>query len=81
SQIIWASLFGALFFSELPSQSTIVGAAIIIASGVFIVLREGGGKVETRKPVLNTRSRPEIGTFPRDGLLTRRKKEPPKNGG
>jgi drug/metabolite transporter (DMT)-like permease len=38
--IVWALLFGAVFFDETPRVSMLVGAAIITASGVFIFLRE-----------------------------------------
>jgi drug/metabolite transporter (DMT)-like permease len=38
--MIWAILFGWLFFSELPAGAVYVGAAVVIASGLFIVWRE-----------------------------------------
>ncbi len=57
SQIIWASAFGSLLFGEALDVATLMGASIVIASGVFIVMREArGGKSENR-PVLQTRSR------------------------
>lgn len=40
SQMIWAVVYGALFFDEWPDQWTIIGTAIIVISGVYIVLRE-----------------------------------------
>jgi drug/metabolite transporter (DMT)-like permease len=40
SQILWAVVFGYVFFAEIPRQSVGLGAAIIIASGVFILWRE-----------------------------------------
>jgi S-adenosylmethionine uptake transporter len=40
SQIIWAVVFGTLFFAETPDMMTLVGAAIVISSGVYIVWRE-----------------------------------------
>lgn len=40
TQILWATLFGALFFQEYPDIWVALGAAIIIASGVFVVWRE-----------------------------------------
>ena len=58
SQILWATLFGALFFNEFPDQFTFIGAGIIIASGVYIVWRETRESVSVRQPVLrmsNTR--------------------------
>ncbi len=62
SQILWASAYGFLFFDESPSQNTIVGAAIIIASGLYIVLRESRSSDTSTTPVLRTRSRAETGT-------------------
>ncbi|MBW4709499.1 DMT family transporter [Roseobacter sp. YSTF-M11] len=64
SQIIWASFYGLLFFDETPDNPTIIGSAIIIASGLFIVLRESKAP-GSEQPVLRTRSRPETGTTPR----------------
>lgn len=64
SQILWAALYGTLFFGETPETNTLFGAAVIIASGLYIVLRESRSNVSTT-PVLRTRSRPETGTTPR----------------
>lgn len=64
SQILWAALYGTLFFGETPESNTLIGAAVIIASGLYIVLRESRSNVSTT-PVLRTRSRPETGTTPR----------------
>ena len=64
SQIIWASIFGYLFFDEVIDGATALGAAIIIASGLYIVLRESRG-TSANTPVLRTRSRPETGILPR----------------
>lgn len=65
SQIVWASLFGYIFFAETVDVWTASGAGIIIASGVYIVLREARGQSSETTPVLRTRSRPETGTTPR----------------
>jgi drug/metabolite transporter (DMT)-like permease len=70
SQIIWASLYGFLFFDESIDQNTAIGAGIIIASGVYIVLRESRGGSENT-PVLRTRSRGETATTPRISLFMR----------
>jgi drug/metabolite transporter (DMT)-like permease len=40
SMIIWAVMFGFVVFGDVPSPATIVGAAIIIAAGFYIFLRE-----------------------------------------
>ncbi|MEM7711835.1 MAG: DMT family transporter, partial [Pseudomonadota bacterium] len=64
SQILWAALYGWLFFDETVDGGTALGAGIIIASGLYIVLRESRGR-STNAPVLRTRSRAETGTSPR----------------
>jgi drug/metabolite transporter (DMT)-like permease len=38
--ILWGILFGYLFFGEVPNALSIAGAAIIVAAGLFIFLRE-----------------------------------------
>ena len=55
SQILWAALFGALFFDETPDSATLAGAGLIIASGLYIVFREA--RVSATKPVIATRGR------------------------
>ncbi|MEL6207404.1 MAG: DMT family transporter [Pseudomonadota bacterium] len=72
SQILWATLYGALFFGEPPDLWTGVGAAIVIASGLYILVREGSGQRSVNRPVLQTRSRPETGTYLRIGPLLSR---------
>ncbi|GHF01650.1 membrane protein [Aliiroseovarius zhejiangensis] len=52
SQILWATLFGVLFFGELPDTWVGVGASVIIASGIFIVWRESRPSVSIRRPLL-----------------------------
>ena len=71
SQIIWASLFGVLMFEETMDAYTLLGAAIIIGSGLYIVLREGRGNSSENTPVLRTRTRTETGTSPRIGPMIR----------
>jgi drug/metabolite transporter (DMT)-like permease len=65
SQIIWASIFGLLIFDEGLSGATILGTAIIVASGVYIVIREDRGGRSTTTPVLRTRSRIASPSAPR----------------
>lgn len=65
SQIIWATIFGTLLFDESLDGQTILGAGIIIASGLFIVLRESIGETSTTTPVLRSRSRPGSPAAPR----------------
>lgn len=71
SQIVWAMLYGWLFFDEGIDFWTAVGTAIIIASGVYIVLRERTPRVSGHTPVLATKSRFEAPTFPRISLMSR----------
>jgi len=79
SQIIWATLFGFLFFDETIDQATAIGAGIIIASGLYIVLRESRTGTSQNTPVLRTRSRSETATTPRVSLFMRAAgKTPPR---
>lgn len=38
--LLWATVLGFLFWGDLPDMWTYIGALIIIASGIYIVLRE-----------------------------------------
>jgi drug/metabolite transporter (DMT)-like permease len=38
--LIWASLFGWLIWGDTPEMWTLAGAAVIVVSGIFIVIRE-----------------------------------------
>src|SRR5215472_7933779 len=40
SMIVWAVMFGITVFGDVPKPSTVIGAAIIIAAGLYIFLRE-----------------------------------------
>jgi drug/metabolite transporter (DMT)-like permease len=40
SMIVWAVTFGITVFGDVPQPATIIGAAIIIAAGLYIFLRE-----------------------------------------
>jgi len=71
SQMLWAVLYGWLFFGERLDTTTAAGAAVIIASGLYIVLREGKPTVSENRPVLENRSRFETGLFPRISLIMR----------
>ncbi len=37
--LLWAACWGFLFFDEVPSLATLVGAALIIGSGIFAITR------------------------------------------
>src|SRR5690606_9251938 len=40
TQLIWATIFGAVLFGDFPALSTFVGAAIVVGSGIYIWHRE-----------------------------------------
>ena len=48
SALLWATGFGWLIWNEIPDLATYVGAVVIIASGIYIVLRER--RVEDQGP-------------------------------
>ena len=78
SQILWAVVYGFFIFEEEPDWPTALGAAVIIASGIYIVLREDSG-ASRNNPVLSTRSRAETGTTPRVSLIMRIFRRDPAN--
>ena len=39
-KLIWTALIGAWFFGEIPDIYTMIGAAVIFSSGLFIAWRE-----------------------------------------
>jgi drug/metabolite transporter (DMT)-like permease len=40
SQLIWAAILGYLIWGELPHTATLAGAAVVAASGIYILHRE-----------------------------------------
>jgi drug/metabolite transporter (DMT)-like permease len=50
--IVWAIVFGYLIFGDAPSLAMLLGAAIIIAAGLYIFVREQGmgGRTEALPP-------------------------------
>lgn len=57
SQIVWATIFGMVFFGERPDGWVALGAGIIIASGIFVVWRESRANTSSANtPVLRVRS-------------------------
>ncbi len=71
SQILWATAYGYLLFDEKPDLATAIGTAIIVASGIYIVLREDRPDVSDNQPVLRGHSGGEVGTAPRSQVLER----------
>lgn len=76
SQILWASGYGYFLFGEGVDLYTAVGAGIIIASGVYIVLREGRSKASANRPVLAVAGRSDTGTGARSSILSRLRLRP-----
>lgn len=71
SQIIWATIFGWFIFGEGLDMATLVGTAVIIASGVYIVWREGSSGRSDNQPAMASRMRLETVTSPKSTLLQR----------
>ena len=40
TQILWGIAFGLVLFGDVPRPAVLLGAGIIIASGLFILWRE-----------------------------------------
>jgi len=55
SALIWASLLGYFLWGELPDAITLVGAAIVISSGLYIIYRETikVGRAQPRLPSMS----------------------------
>jgi drug/metabolite transporter (DMT)-like permease len=49
--LIWASVLGWLLWEEIPTVWTYAGAAVIIASGIYIVIRETRKKTPSSERV------------------------------
>lgn len=71
SQILWAAAYGWFLFGEVLDLPTVLGGGIIIASGIYIVWREGRGGNSANRPVTAARIRAETVTAPRSTLLQR----------
>lgn len=76
SQILWATFYGYVIFGETLDRETVLGAGIIIASGLYIVLRESAKGSKSTTPVLRTRSRGYGSSFRISPWLDPRKKTP-----
>ncbi|TXH59714.1 MAG: DMT family transporter [Thiothrix sp.] len=66
SQIIWAIIFGSLFFNEAVDTLTIVGALITITAGILMVWRES--RVSVHQPVIRSRNMRSVGSGPIPGF-------------
>ncbi|MEM9574845.1 MAG: DMT family transporter [Pseudomonadota bacterium] len=79
TQIVWATIYGWLVFQDLPDRWVVIGAAIIISSGLFIVWRETQSNISDNKPVLRARNmRPDTGPNPKpkDQIIIKDDREP-----
>lgn len=70
SQILWATAYGWFLFGEALDMATLIGVSVIIASGVYIVWREGSGS-SANQPATQARLRNETVTSPKSTLLQR----------
>jgi drug/metabolite transporter (DMT)-like permease len=48
SQLVWVSILGFIMFAEIPDRWTVLGACIIISSGLYIAQRERIRKAKLR---------------------------------
>jgi drug/metabolite transporter (DMT)-like permease len=48
TNLLWATAYGYLIFDDLPDQWTVIGASVIIASGLYIFRREQKFKDKNR---------------------------------
>ena len=58
SQIVWAVIFGAAFFGEIPDGLSLAGMALVVLSGVITMVREDQIHGWSRRIVL-MRNRPD----------------------
>jgi S-adenosylmethionine uptake transporter len=65
SQILWATAYGYYFFDETPDLGTAIGAAVVIASGLYILSREGRARASVTQPVTASQARAGIGAVPK----------------
>ncbi|WP_022708122.1 DMT family transporter [Paracoccus zeaxanthinifaciens] len=70
SQILWATAYGWFLFDEALDLPTLLGAGVIIASGIYIVIREGSG-ASANRPATVARLRHETVTAPKSAILQR----------
>ena len=70
SQILWAALFGYLFFNEKLTVALLIGSSLVIISGLYIVKREWD-KEQSLKPVLSDiNARIDSGLRPRFAITS-----------
>ncbi len=60
TMLIWGIIFGWVFWQEIPEAHVLLGAAVIIASGLYLIYRESQAKNKTaqdNQPQENNRPR------------------------
>ena len=55
--LVWSALFGWLIFSDVPSQTTLIGGVVICAATVWIARREAGRRATASSPASDLTSR------------------------
>ncbi len=79
TQMIWGLIFGLILFGDWPEELTLVGAAIVIASGLFVFYREtiAGRRRQTSRPA--STAPPTISTQANPTATSSRPKPKPIN--
>ena len=60
TQLLWVSILGFLIFGEVPDIWTVVGAAFIVASGLYTAHRERSGESQLRWSRPSRRRTPDL---------------------
>jgi len=50
--LVWALLLGFVFWGEIPSLPLFAGSAVVVGSGLFLLLHESGKKRRARRIAL-----------------------------
>ena len=49
AQIVWMMALGYFIFGDLPDRWTLIGASVVIASGLYLLYRERVRSAEARR--------------------------------
>jgi S-adenosylmethionine uptake transporter len=52
-QFVWMVLIGLVFFGEVPGSNVFLGAAIVVASGVYLVYEQFAGQKRREARIQN----------------------------
>ncbi|MEE8274512.1 MAG: EamA/RhaT family transporter, partial [Alphaproteobacteria bacterium] len=50
SGLVWAALFGFVLWDDVPGPAVLAGAAVIVASNLYIIRREARGSIAVPPP-------------------------------